>query len=297
MLRSGPPVRAVALALLASASACAPAAPLAGGMDGPCFDLSGLAPDERVTADSILAVGLDHEGLYTLAEGLKPISTLIQESFPMARPDSIPAGIRDAAPDGFERVSARAARLHRIAAALQCGPVETVVIPFARAHEGNRTLHVAAVDRDRLDTVLARDARFWAALGLTPGTDPALVVSVVEHAQPYDRWRGYGYLFGYPEAAVTFFVEAGREADSTGQFVERDFLHAPVHASPTGHFTWAVPKGHTPTPDDALRLDAAADLLARYRQRRDAYLRPDSTVRAVDLLRDWAREPRRTYAF
>ncbi|MEM0962373.1 MAG: hypothetical protein AAGK21_07575 [Bacteroidota bacterium] len=291
------------LALLVSA--CAPAAlvpeaPLAsasGAVPDDCFALTALAEGDRVLADSILAAGLDHEGLFTLAAGLKPISTLHQESLPLARPASVPAGVRDAAPVGFGASATRVAQLYRVADALRCGSVETVVVPFARPFKGNKTLQVVAVDRQRVDAVLARDARFWAALGLTPGADPTLVVSVVEHAQAYDRWRGYGYLFGYPEDAVTFFVEAGRQRDSTGQFVARDFVHAPVHARETGHFTWAVPEGHALTEADSLRLAAAADLLAAYRQRRPDYLRADSTVRAADLLRDWAREPRQTYAF
>ena len=291
----------LAAALLAAAllaAACAPAAPLAERRaPSGCFDLAALSDGDRALADSVLAAGLDHEGLYTLAAGLKPASTLHQESLPLARPDSVPAGVRDAAPVGFGASAARLTRLTRVADALRCAPVEVVIVPFARPYEGARTVQIVAVDRQRLDGVLARDARFWAALGVAPGADPAVVVSVVEHAHAYDRWRGYGYLFGYPEAAVTFFVEAGREADSTGQFVARDFVHAPVHARETGHFTWAVPEGHQPAQADSLRLAAAADLLAAYRQKRPAYLRADSTVRALDLLRDWAREPRRTYDF
>ncbi|MEM6327494.1 MAG: hypothetical protein AAF791_10285 [Bacteroidota bacterium] len=288
--------------LLASLAGCArPLAtsgdPASGLSPEACYDFSPLAASDRATADSILAYGLDHEGLYTLAAGLKPISTLHQESFPLARPDSIPAGVRDAAPDGFAHAADRLARLYRVADALRCGSVQAVVVPFRRPFEGQKTLQVVAVDRQRLDGILARDARFWSALGITPGADPSLVVSVVEHAQAYDRWRGYGYLFGYPEAAITFFVEAGREADSTGQFVSRDFISAPVYARETGHFTWAVPQGHVLTEADSLRLGAAADLLGAYRLRRPAYLRADSTVRAADLLRDWAREPRRTYDF
>ncbi|MEL6617096.1 MAG: hypothetical protein AAFQ43_15240, partial [Bacteroidota bacterium] len=262
-----------------------------------CFDFTALAADDRALADSILGAGLDHEGLYTLVAGLKPISTLHQESLPLARPDSVPAGVRDAAPEAYAPAAARLAQLTRVTDALRCGPVEAVLVPFRRPFEGARTVQIVAADRQRLDGLLARDARFWSALGIAPGADPALVISVVEHAQAYDRWRGYGHLFGYPPEAVTFFVEAGREQDSTGQFVARDFVHAPVHARETGHFTWAVPKGHTLTRPDSLRLGAAANLLAAYRQRRPAYLRADSTVRATDLLRDWAREPRHTYDF
>jgi hypothetical protein len=61
-----------------------------------CFDTSGLSPEERELADSLLALGLDNEALYTLFAPLKPISTVVQFSLNVARPDSLPAGIRNA---------------------------------------------------------------------------------------------------------------------------------------------------------------------------------------------------------
>ncbi|MCS7210585.1 MAG: hypothetical protein RMI34_02895 [Chloroherpetonaceae bacterium] len=61
-----------------------------------CFDISALTPEEQGLADSLLAIGLDNEALYTLFAPLKPISTVAQFSLAIARPDSLPSGIREA---------------------------------------------------------------------------------------------------------------------------------------------------------------------------------------------------------
>jgi len=114
-----------------------------------------------------------------------------------------------------------------------------------------------------------------------------VIVGAVENAQSYRRFRGYGLLFGYPSYAIDFFVAAAEEADRTEQFVTRDFFHIPVHAAERGYFTYAIPKGHTPSAIDSARYHTAMDVLGAYRARRDAYLNPDSTLDALRLLRDW----------
>lgn len=284
---------AAALLLL---GACAPtgsrplAPPTPRSPEDACFDLSVLPETDRAYADSLLAHGLDHEALFTLAAPIKPISSLAQLRLPLARPDTVPEGVRDQLPPGREAHLVAAERFHRVARALRCGSLETVVVPYRRTFDGDRILQMTVVDRDRLDAVLARDAVFWGAWGLVPGADPHLVVTMVETAAPLDRHRGYGYLFGYPEYAVTFFTESAREQQRTGELVERDFFQVPVHRRPRGHFTYAIPRGHTPTEVDSSIHRAAAAVLAAYRARREAYLRPDSSLRAADLLRDWRRD-------
>jgi hypothetical protein len=251
-----------------------------------CFDLRALPAADRAYADSLLGAALDREALYTYAAPLKPMSSVALLRLPVARPDSVPEGVREQAREA-PGAQAAAERFYRVAAALRCGPVETVVVPYRAAFDGERALQMAAVRRDRLDAVLGRDAPFWLQFGLAPGADAHLVVSAVEHAAATDRWRGYGTLFGYPEYAVAFFVEAGRAGQGTGEIVPRDFFHIPVHVRDSGHFTYAVPRGHTPTAVDSALYRHGTAVLADYRARRTAFLQPDSTLRAADLLRAW----------
>lgn len=282
---------AALVALGGCRSVAPPAAPLASA-PAACYDFARLSARERAFADSLLGAALDREALYTYAAPVKPISSVAVLRLPVARPDSVPEGVRVQALDA-PGAQAAAERFYRVAAVLRCGPVETVVVPYRAAREGERLLQMTAVRRDRLDKVLARDAPFWLQFGLAPGADPHLVVATVEHAAATDRWRGYGYLFGYPEHAVTFFVEAGRATRGTDAVAPRDFFHIPVHVRDSGHFTYAVPPGYVPTAVDSTLYRQGAAVLADYRARRAAFLRPDSTLRAADLLRAWTATPSR----
>ncbi len=52
--------------------------------------------EEKQLADSLLMLALDNEALYTIVEPIKPISTVLNFSLPIARADSIPSGVREA---------------------------------------------------------------------------------------------------------------------------------------------------------------------------------------------------------
>jgi hypothetical protein len=55
-----------------------------------------FSAEEKQLADSLLTLALDNEALYTIVEPIKPISTVLNFSLPIARPDSILAGVREA---------------------------------------------------------------------------------------------------------------------------------------------------------------------------------------------------------
>jgi hypothetical protein len=248
-----------------------------------------LAAPERALADSLLAAGLDNEALFTLAGPLKPMSGITTLRLSTARTAAVREGDR-AATDPAAPDLARMARYQETANALRCGPVRFLVVPFRAVQEGVRVVQISVVDEELLARILRRDLTFWGQWGFVPGSDAAVVATMIEGEGPYDRFRGYGYLFGYPEHAVHFFVEAARKGDERGELVERDFFQIPVHTADKGHFVYAVPKGYAPADvDEQLRADAAR-LLADYRERRPRYTNPDGTLRAVELLRDWYAE-------
>jgi len=61
---------------------------------------------------------------------------------------------------------------------------------------------------------------FFAPYGITPSAHTMEVLMTIEHSQQSHRWRGLGYLFGFPLYGVDFFVAAGEEEQRTGKFVE-----------------------------------------------------------------------------
>lgn len=227
---------------------------------------------EKQTADSLLAYGLDHEALYTLLDTLKPVSSIKLYRLPLL--STLPAQ-RDSALNVLQNIQ-------RVAAGLSRGDFEFQVIPFERQDSIYKNIELYVVRKSRLKSIIRSHRDFYARLGITEDTPPATVLTVTEYESKYDRWRSYGYLFGYPDYAVDFFVEAGKTQDSTSQFVKRDFFQVPVFAAERGYFTYAMPKGHSPGAADSLTYQQAGRVLNNYKIIRPQY-GDDSGLRATKL--------------
>lgn len=230
--------------------------------------LSGCAADPRGATEADRASGVvsaidtlallreaaDHEALYTLVGGLKPMSTGIwRGSFTIDDPDL--------------------AELRGVRAALS--PLRNDiwyadVQVFDNIHDGERSVHAFVVHSVAMARMIERYEAFWSPWGIAPCTHPSEVVAVVDRMPKADRWRGYGYLFGFPADAVDFFVRAGLAAEdgrAIGAGRDRRFIQIPTHAGETGRFTYAVPLDHVPTAgDDALAAEASR-ILAAYTER------------------------------
>ena len=218
----------------------------------------------------ILREATDHEALYTLAGGLKPMSTGIwRGSFVVEDPDL--TDVREA---------------RRALAVLRNDAWYADVQVFDREHDGERAAHGFVVHRRALARMIERHEAFWNPWGITSGTHPSEVVAVVDRMPRADRWRGYGYLFGYPDDAVDFFVESGLAAEDgreVGPGKDRQFIQIPTQAADSGRFTYAVPPGHVPTVADRRLALEAGRILAEYAERRPLMGDVPSTVE--ELLR------------
>jgi hypothetical protein len=236
-----------------------------------CFPFERLAPAVRADAEALLLKALDSEALYTVVGGLKPLSSGFA-SFE----------IDVQAPDWQAVDRARQAMAH-----WRCGEALTAgVLAFARVYNGKRPLQAFVANVPRVAALVAERRPFCGALGVSPASTPAEVMLAVEHADEATRFRGYGWLFGYPDAAVDFFVGAWVFQQYTGWLVPRDFRSVPTFARDTNAFVWAVPKGAEDT-EAARRIEAAAaPVLAEYRRRRAAYLAPGGRG-VLALVRDW----------
>lgn len=237
---------------------------------------------DRSLADSMLAYALDHEGLYSLLDTIKPISSLTFFSYAVAKDSSHSAMDYNIATN---KPALDSILLYqRICNQLSNEKVKLVLVPFEQPHKGKRNMEIYAVNIQKFKSKIREYASFFGQFGITPESDPAQVITVIEYEKKYDRWRGYGYLFGYPSYAVDFFVSAGRQQDSTGQFVKRDFFQVPVYAGAQGYFTYAMPKDYKPGVMDSLLYNNAVDVLSRYKILRNKYA-DEKGLKAVKLWR------------
>lgn len=247
------------------------------------------APDESaLLIDSILQTGLDREAVYTLLGRIKPMSSLKLYRMPLANTDSAKRSspeIVDRAKKG--RYLDRLSRVQKAINEIRLPDLAFVFIPYRAHQDSNRTIQLSVVRVSLLDSLLKAKESFFGQYGLVPGADPATVVSTIENAGIYERYRGYGYLFGYPDYAVDFFVEASHTHRDIQKPTPRNFFNIPTHQSKEGYFVYAYPKDYEPSREvDSLLYHRSMQVLERYEKIRDRYLNADSTVRAYRLLLD-----------
>lgn len=232
-------------------------------------------PAEAPALDELVRRLLDSEALYTMAGPLKPLSDgFWQARFPATGTTS-PA---------VERVR------HHLATLPWGDDYAAGVYVFAQAFNGQRSATAFVAHRPLVRGVVWRYPEVFRPLGITLLTEPEEMLSRIDRAEAGVRWRAFGLLFGYPEAAVDFFVRAGLEEKQTGQFVPRDFRHVPTFGNERGRFVYAVPKGMLESDADRTLRASAAPILAEYTRRRAVYLAPEGPGAAA-LLRDWLSPP------
>ncbi|MCC5934670.1 MAG: hypothetical protein LAT75_06510 [Candidatus Cyclonatronum sp.] len=176
-------------------------------------------------------------------------------------------------------------RLNRITEAISCGPLKTILTPFRNIFDGERYVQMRVVRSDAVDRVLAAYPEFWARWAFAPGSNPAIVVQVMEYEERFDRFRGYGYLYGYPAHAVDFFVEAAMHQAETGEFVARDFMQMPVVSGRTGMFVYAVKEGHEKNVADLRIEQKALENIAFFKVNAQQWYREDGSFDASGFLR------------
>lgn len=277
-----------------------------------CFPLEKLSSPERAKAEELLLKALDGEALFTIVGGLKPMSSgfasfqlqtrlprqtddeaeKIAQSFAGRKPEELSADEKpkfNAAKTTLERRDTlrKLEETRKILETWRCGDeLFADVEHFSRAFEGKRFLDGVVFSRSSLRRMLAEKREFFSRWGLTESAQPLQVLYAVEYDETGARFGGYGFLFGYPDYAVRFFVEAADEEELTGKFVERGFYPIPTFAASTGDFVYAVPKNHVETEADKNLKARAAQILNEYKRRRAEYVGAGKRG-VVEMLRDW----------
>lgn len=242
-----------------------------------CFPFERLPEALRPKAEAMLLQALDGEALYTIAGGLKPMSSgFVSSSFKVGAPDL-----------------ADAEATRQVLSAWTCGgEIAAGLHHFAAVYQGARSMEAVVFHRPALRDLLVRHASYFSPFGLSPSSDPMEVVMTVEYAGATPRLRGYGYLFGYPDYAVDFFAQASEtqrlEEEKTGKgtLVPRDFFSLSTVRGER-RFVYAVPKGHEPNDADRALKAAADTLYADYAARRARHIKGDSAAGVLALVREW----------
>lgn len=255
------------------------------------WNLSHLSESELQMANELLNYGLEHEALYTLLDTLKPMSSIgFPLSYPIAKASEMKDGdafVLDLQSDSTQMALSELRKWNRVLKSLSNEQLSFHLIPFKFTYEGKRNLQILVCRRDILEKLLSQRAEFFGQWGFTANSEPATVLTALEYESRNDRYRAYGYLFGYPMHAVDFFVEASISEEETGDFVKRDFFSMPVAVGKTGYFTYAIPKGYTPDHRDSSIYFGASSTLYNYQSKKSNYSSSEGQLDAIRLISDY----------
>lgn len=242
-----------------------------------------LSIEDKQLADTLIKKVLDNEGIYTVISGLKPMSSVTELYLEIAAEDTLLRGKAKVTDTNSKDIN-KLNRYQRILNTLKFGDLRFMISPYRANQKKQRVMQISVHRKSLIDSLLHADQSFFGQFGLIPGTSPEILVNTIEYEDKYNRFRGYGYLFGYPEHAVTFFTDASISESKTGLFVKRDFLEIPVFSPGKGHFVYAVPKEYKGNQIDSNILKRAKYYLLQYRALRKKYQRRNGSVRYYDLL-------------
>lgn len=233
---------------------------------------------------------MDSEALYTLVSGIKPFS------------GGFPDSQVDMANPNLKRVTEQRAILEIV----RCGgEIGGGLHHYAKPTEGTaksspkRLTSIFFYNRSSMARMIESHQPFFAQYALSPNADPMEVQLTVEYIEGPDRLRGYGFLFGYPDYAVDFFVantplpqtrtntprKEGEPAAPTA-IGKRKFMQIPAFVRKTGAFVYAVAPDHEENAEDVSLRERSTKILEQYTARREKYIGSNKPG-IVALLRDW----------
>jgi hypothetical protein len=242
-----------------------------------------LSPEEKGIADTLIMKALDNEGLYTVLGQLKSMSSVSNLQLSVAQKDSSVKGARQVSDVNSADIQ-KLKKYQRVVNALNFGDLKFILSPFKINSKGQRNIQINLYRKSLIDSLVNANQSFYGQFGFVGDTQAEILINTTEYESSYDRFRSYGYLFGYPEHAVSFFVEAAISNDKTGVFVKRNFFQIPVHSNLKGHFVYAMPLDSKPGPIDSAIYKRAEHSLKTYHKLRNVYMRPDSSVKAFALI-------------
>ncbi len=255
------------------------------------WDLSHLSSEELKMANELLTYGLEHEALYTLLDTLKPISSLgFALSYPLAKEPEMKDGdklVVSVSADSSKMALDELEKWNKVLKALSTNEFEFLLIPYKQTWQGKRNFQILVCRTKLLEKLISDKAHFFGQWGFTSNSNPATLLTVVEYESRNDRYRAYGYLFGYPEHAVDFFVEASVFEAQTGEFVQRSFFSIPVAAGESGYYTYAIPEDYVPDHRDSSIYYSANFTLKEYKLIKSRYTSKNGEIDAISLISDF----------
>lgn len=214
---------------------------------------------EKEILEYIIEKGLQREAIYTIYSPIKPMSTIgdYRVDYKLEYSDS-----------KFKAQIDTINLLESIVENSKFKPIEFQIYPFNSTWDSIRTYHFCVLRKDLVSKLLEDKKDFFSSLSINQDTDYKTMLIKIENANMPDRYRALGYLFGYPDYAVDFFVEASVKGKESGELVPRQFFQIPTLKSKTGHFVYALPLDYKIGQADSLLYKKAEETLEKFKRER-----------------------------
>jgi hypothetical protein len=289
-----------------------------------CFPFESLPDPLRERAEQLLLRGLDSEALYTIAADIKPMSSgfeLTAARFYNKRGVyilgliifiTVPAILKwrydwrsywkllitavgcSLMIFGLFRVALlpqrNADELEQIMRTWKCGgEIVGRLHRFKSPFDGTPQMMAYAFNIPLMAKTITEHADLFAPLNVSPSSAAIDIISALQRKDRSTMHRGFGLLYGYPEDAINFFVDAEKQRQATGEFIKRDFVSLPTFDMFQGEyrFVYAVLKGAGRTKADYALAARVQPVFDEYLKRRARHIHDDSGAGVLSLVREW----------
>ncbi|NJO25652.1 MAG: hypothetical protein HC867_07675 [Bacteroidia bacterium] len=117
---------------------------------------------EKSVADSLVAVALDHEALYTLADTLKPMSSIKMYRLPLLSNNQLQTD------SAYQALTI----LQKTVNNLNGGDWCFILNPFERPDSIYKNIELYVVRKSRMASVITQQQTFYSRLGISPNHQP-----------------------------------------------------------------------------------------------------------------------------
>lgn len=232
---------------------------------------------QKEILDYVIEQGLQREAIYTIYSPIKPMSTIGDYRVDYKLKQSDPK---------FKAQLDTIALLKSIVDNSKFETIEFQIYPFNSTWDSVQTYHFCVLRKDLVFKLLEDKKEFFSSLSINQNTDYKNMLIKIENANMPERYRALGYLFGYPDYAVDFFVEAFIKGKESGEFVPRQFFQIPTLKSKTGHFVYALPLDYRIGKTDSLLYIKAENTLEKFTKERAN----QNYKKGIELLKELERE-------
>ncbi len=273
-----------------------------------CFPVERLPAALRARAEAVLLESMDHEALYTVIGGLKPMTSAF---LPSLGPTHSLTFDRSKPLTADSPIARQLDDLRQVFSALRCGDdiQSAVLVDILNVSPENSMAEVYVFHMPALRGVIDALPGYFAPLNITTHTSPETVLFTMhrlqagapergatgarrEWARAHDeqigeQTRATGLLYGYPRAAVDAYaaltVKAIRGELPPDANDPRLMMRI---ANFTRDSTWYRKETVEESADDRALRERAGRILAEYKKRREQYV-GNGKPGIVALLRDW----------